>query len=247
MHIVMIYLVRHGETVFNVAGRHHGWIDCPLTQLGRLQARDAGQVLVGLVGAANAAMFISPLGRAVTTAAIISQEAIFLPSATVDADLREIGMGSAEGLTELEIAQRWPERQRTTQHHMSFEAPDGETLIELGNRLSRALDRIVSSPAAVKVVVSHGVAGRVLQALYLAALCGRPRTWQAPVSGTDRHRQSRPKPFGSSTRLQLFYQHGIERFRRRAVAPRQPTVAVDCADRQDGGIGQPPAASPAQL
>ena len=62
-------------------------------------------------------------------------------------------------------------------------------------------------------------------------------------------------------------QHGIERFRRRAVsrgwragcpatpetgpagppasAPRQPIVAVDCADRQAGGIGQPPAASSA--
>src|ERR1019366_2381276 len=32
-----------------------------------------------------------------------------------------------------------------------------------------------------------------------------------------------------------------------ASAPRQPTVAVDCADRQAGGIGQPPAASSAQL
>jgi hypothetical protein len=31
-----------------------------------------------------------------------------------------------------------------------------------------------------------------------------------------------------------------------ASAPRQPTVAVDCADRQAGGIGQPPAASSAQ-
>ena len=31
-----------------------------------------------------------------------------------------------------------------------------------------------------------------------------------------------------------------------ASAPRQPTVAVDCADRQAGGIGQSPAASSAQ-
>ena len=30
-------------------------------------------------------------------------------------------------------------------------------------------------------------------------------------------------------------------------APRQPTVPVDCADRQADGIGQPPAASSAQL
>ena len=31
-----------------------------------------------------------------------------------------------------------------------------------------------------------------------------------------------------------------------ASAPRQPTVAVDCADRQAGGIGQSPTASSAQ-
>jgi hypothetical protein len=31
----------------------------------------------------------------------------------------------------------------------------------------------------------------------------------------------------------------------RASAPRQPTVPVDCADRQAGDTGQPPAASPA--
>jgi broad specificity phosphatase PhoE len=164
----MIYLVRHGQTEFNVAGRHHGWIDSPLTELGRDQARKTGQALAQLVGAERAAMFVSPLGRAVETAAIISQEAVFLPPATVDFDLREIGMGSAEGLTEREMARLWLEHQRITPGmHMSLEAPDGETLMEIGARLSRAFGRIAGSPAAVKVVVSHGVAGRVLQALYL--------------------------------------------------------------------------------
>jgi hypothetical protein len=32
----------------------------------------------------------------------------------------------------------------------------------------------------------------------------------------------------------------------RQLAQRQPTVPVDCADRQADGIGQPPAASSAQ-
>jgi broad specificity phosphatase PhoE len=62
----------------------------------------------------------------------------------------------------------WPERRSTlSDKHMSLEAPDGETLTELGKPLFRALSRIINAPAAAKVVVSHGVAGRVLQALCL--------------------------------------------------------------------------------
>jgi hypothetical protein len=40
--------------------------------------------------------------------------------------------------------------------------------MELGERLSRPLSRIVATSADAKVVISHGVDGRVLQALYLS-------------------------------------------------------------------------------
>ena len=168
MHSAMIYLVRHGQTEFNAAGRHHGWVDSPLTDLGRVQARTVGHALARLVDGKSIAVFVSPLGRAMETARIISEEAGILTPAIVDRDLREIGMGSAEGLTESEMASVWPERQRTMRgERMSLEVPDGETLIELGKRLSYALSRIITTPVDAKVIVSHGVASRVLQALYL--------------------------------------------------------------------------------
>jgi probable phosphoglycerate mutase len=164
----MIYLVRHGQTEFNAAGRHHGWIDSPLTGLGRAQAKTVGHALARLVDAGSVAVFVSPLGRAMETATIISEEAGILTPAIVDRDIREIGMGSAEGLTESEMAQLWLERQRAMRGElMSLEAPDGETLMKLGKRLSRALSRIITTSADAKVIVSHGVASRVLQALYL--------------------------------------------------------------------------------
>lgn len=37
-----IYLMRHGETLFNVLRRKQGWCDSPLTERGIQQARDAG-------------------------------------------------------------------------------------------------------------------------------------------------------------------------------------------------------------
>ncbi len=45
----MIYLVRHGQTEFNLARRHHGHIDSSLTQLGREQGNaQAWPLLLGL-------------------------------------------------------------------------------------------------------------------------------------------------------------------------------------------------------
>ena len=42
-----LYLMRHGQTEFNVAKRVQGRCDSPLTELGRDQARAAGRWLAG--------------------------------------------------------------------------------------------------------------------------------------------------------------------------------------------------------
>ena len=38
-----LYLMRHGQTLFNVLKRKQGWCDSPLTDLGIEQARGAGR------------------------------------------------------------------------------------------------------------------------------------------------------------------------------------------------------------
>lgn len=40
-----LYLMRHGETLFNVQGKIQGWCDSPLTQNGQAQALKAGKYL----------------------------------------------------------------------------------------------------------------------------------------------------------------------------------------------------------
>ena len=39
------YLVRHGQTLFNELHMTQGWCDSPLTELGKKQAKEAGQSL----------------------------------------------------------------------------------------------------------------------------------------------------------------------------------------------------------
>ena len=69
----VIYLCRHGQTVFNQSRRYQGQVDSPLTALGRAQASAMGRRLAGLVGA-DVTVWASPLGRAQETLALILAE-----------------------------------------------------------------------------------------------------------------------------------------------------------------------------
>lgn len=176
----MIYLVRHGETELNVAGRHQGHTDSPLTELGRQQARAAGRAIAGLVQAEDTVIISSPLGRAVTTAQLIAHTMGLIKPIVLDSDLSEISMGSAEGLNEAEMTERWPERRATTApDSLSFEAPDGESLESLRPRLERALARARSYKVAC-ILVSHGVASRVIRAIHLGLATSEAARFDAP-------------------------------------------------------------------
>src|SRR5579875_3120410 len=70
----ILYLMRHGETVWNCERRFQGRRDSPLTAKGRLQAQRMGEVLRRLgAGAAGWAIVASPLGRALETARIVAE------------------------------------------------------------------------------------------------------------------------------------------------------------------------------
>lgn len=160
----MIYLVRHGETEWNLAGRAQGRKDSPLTDLGRRQAARMGAQLAALKAEAGGhwTLTASPLGRAQASAEIIAQ-ALDLP-VTLDERLVEVGFGAWEGLTRAEINARHPEVIGRASLFMA--APDGETYEALESRLSAWLSEIDLTDGVHRVVVTHGGAGRVLRALY---------------------------------------------------------------------------------
>lgn len=99
-----LILVRHGESTGNLARRMQGWIDPPLTPRGEEQARRVGTALAGL---APAALYSSPLRRALDTAVAVGRAVGLAPEP--DPDLRECYLGEAEGLTWDEFAESYPE------------------------------------------------------------------------------------------------------------------------------------------
>jgi broad specificity phosphatase PhoE len=166
---VTILLVRHGETAWNLERRYQGRFDSPLTERGAAQARAIGRLLAGLAAAVAAPIVASPQGRARRTAEIIGEELGSAGAVSVDERLRELTLGSWDGLTYGEIEARSPGIFDDGGPEWCFRAPDGESYDAFAARVGEWLGE--QNDAAPIIVVAHGLVGRVLRGLY----AGLPR------------------------------------------------------------------------
>ena len=194
-----IFLVRHGETEFNRAGRYQGQSDSPLTSKGIRQARRNGRALASLInGSADWRLVTSPLGRTLQTARLIGAEIGFDPSRIeVDERIQEIGFGWWEGLDRQTIEARevgaLDARRRDP---WTFAMDGGETMAAVARRAEAWLEELDGNVIAV----SHGVTGRIIRGLYLSLsraqtlqldqpqdivfeLCGRKISRHSPTGG----------------------------------------------------------------
>jgi len=161
-----IFLVRHGETGWNRARRYQGWSDSPLTARGIAQAEAIGHRLRALPEAAAAEIVASPIGRARRTAEIIAECLGRTAPLRVDERLREISLGSWDGLDRAEIRSRMGAN--FAEFEWYFETPDGERYDGFAGRIAGWLAEAGDGPV---IAVCHGVVTRVLRGLY----AGLPR------------------------------------------------------------------------
>ncbi len=104
-----LVLIRHGQSQWNVENRFTGWVDIPLTDAGRAEAR-AGAALIRGLRVDRA--FTSALQRAQETLRIVL-ETIGQPDCPVerDAALNERHYGALQGLNKAETAKQYGEEQ----------------------------------------------------------------------------------------------------------------------------------------
>jgi probable phosphoglycerate mutase len=170
----LIFLVRHGETEWNRIRRYQGWLDSPLTPEGIAQAEAIGRLLCRLPETAAAEIVASPIGRARHTAEIIAEclsDHRGRPRPVrFDERLREISLGSWDGLDKRDIRRRAPELFAGEEGRWEwyFRTPDGETYDAFAARIAAFLADLGDVPV---IAVSHGVVTRVLRGLY----AGMPR------------------------------------------------------------------------
>lgn len=165
-----LYVLRHGETAWNLERRMQGTKDSPLTERGRAQAEAMGRTLKAeLAREPSATIFLrSPLGRARQTADIVGR-ALGLDAGQWrdEPRLAELGYGTWEGFSWKEIEVTHPTALadwRADPH--GYCPPGGETHHELRRRSAAVLGEIARS-ATRTVIVGHGVSGAVLRGLNL--------------------------------------------------------------------------------
>jgi broad specificity phosphatase PhoE/beta-phosphoglucomutase-like phosphatase (HAD superfamily) len=162
-----LFLVRHGETVWNIEGRYQGWADQPLSELGREQAVEVAHKLASIK---FDAAYCSDLQRSIVTTEIILKgrgiEAVQLGA------LREINIGKLDGLTEQEIKSKYPEQLRRWRDDPgSLTMPGGESLADVEKRVWAALEELIERHRGQTVLV---VAHHTVNKTILCRLLGMP-------------------------------------------------------------------------
>lgn len=122
---IILYIVRHGQTLDNLENRIQGHTDSPLTELG---VRQAEAIANRLSSESFAAIYSSDLGRAVRTAKIIaSRHDLSIQTTPL---LRELNLGVAQGLTVDEFSSQYPEEYRLWRNDPAVQRPSGGETIE---------------------------------------------------------------------------------------------------------------------
>ncbi|WP_147195069.1 2,3-diphosphoglycerate-dependent phosphoglycerate mutase GpmB [Pantoea sp. CCBC3-3-1] len=165
--MLQVYLVRHGETLWNAARRIQGQSDSELTKKGEQQARQVGERVKHL-GITH--VIASDLGRTKRTAEIIADACGC--RIQLDPRLRELNMGVLEqrpldSLTPEE--ENW--RITLVNGTEGGRIPGGESMTEMADRMHEALNACLQLPAGSRpLLVSHGMALGVL----VSTLLGLP-------------------------------------------------------------------------
>jgi broad specificity phosphatase PhoE len=159
---VRLLILRHAATAWTATGQHTGRTDLELSAEGEAEARSAAALFAEVLGPGGsvAAVFSSPLKRAVRTAELVLGDTAEL---TLDDDLAEFDYGRFEGLTPAQIQERAPGWTLWKDG-----CPGGESMAQATLRVDGFIARLrAGEPGRTVCVVSHGHLSRVLAARLL--------------------------------------------------------------------------------
>lgn len=164
-----LYLVRHGETVWNRSGRLQGQLDAPLTHAGLAQAHAIGRDLRDRLDGIAPRVIASPLGRTRQTAAIICEHlGIDFEAIAFEPRLMEITLGEHDGYGGwADIERDHPElAEQRRRDPWNFQHPGGESSQMVQDRVRPVLDALKAHPG-IHVIVAHGVVNKIIRGLHL--------------------------------------------------------------------------------
>ena len=156
-----LYIVRHGETEWNVIKRFQGQLNTPLTEKGIKKLKETGKKLENVT---FEEIYTSELERTVNSAEIILNENRGYKNNKLKlkklAELNEVHFGVWQGLTYEEVFLKYPEEANNYFYNVkNYKAENvkAENLKDALERFLRGINKILSSNKSGNIlVVTHG-------------------------------------------------------------------------------------------
>lgn len=150
------YLLRHGQTRWNIEGKIQGKTDIPLNETGMEQAECLARAMEDC---RVSALFSSPLLRARQTAGVVAEKTGL--EVTVLPELKEVDFGLWEGMTWKDIEENYPEDYKKWERNPAKAEPTGgESRQSCTDRSRIAVEQMLGTAAAPDgrdvCIVAHG-------------------------------------------------------------------------------------------
>ena len=156
-----LVLVRHGQSLWNLEDRFTGWVDVPLTDKGREEARNAGKRLRDL---RFDVAYTSVLSRAEETLDLILGVLRQLPPVIRDQALNERHYGDLQGLNKKRTAElHGADQVKLWRRSYDVAPPNGEALKNTAERTLPFFERAILGDLHLGknvLVVAHGNSNR---------------------------------------------------------------------------------------
>lgn len=159
--VLKLYIVRHGETEWNVIKRFQGQLNTPLTEKGIKKLKETGKKLKNIL---FDQVYTSELGRTVASAEIILNENNGYKNNKLElqklAELNEVYFGVWQGLTYEEVFLKYPEEGNNYFYNVKnykAENVEAEKLEDALERFLKGINKILDSHESGNIlVVTHG-------------------------------------------------------------------------------------------
>ena len=159
--VLKLYIVRHGETEWNVIKRFQGQLNTPLTEKGIKKLKETGKKLENVL---FDEVYTSELGRTVASAEIILNENRGYKNKKRElqklAELNEVYFGVWQGLTYEEVFLKYPEEGNNYFYNVKnykAENVEAEKLEDALERFLKGINKILDRHESGNIlVVTHG-------------------------------------------------------------------------------------------
>lgn len=181
--MIILHIVRHGETDYNKQARYLGRTDLPLNSAGRHQAKELAQKIddfrINIVVS-------SPLKRTMETAQIIAPDKEIISND----NFIERSLGVYEGLTKQEAKQKYPDLYHRVITRIYNEAPpQGETIEQIENRVFKGLDEFKRKYQGKNILlITHAFIAKVINKYFFPNLLDDNFfNFVLPLAGVERY------------------------------------------------------------